>query len=83
MINGFIDETEKYYISNKRSIDPSEYKKQRSLEFTLTVSSFNSHEALFYIYLKDPQMSVQNLSVYALKQNTEKASEELSSGKQF
>ena len=32
LISGFIDETEKYYTNNKRSLDPSEYKKQRCLD---------------------------------------------------
>ena len=34
LISGFFDETEKYYTNNKRSLDPSEYKKkQRRLDF--------------------------------------------------
>ena len=33
LISGFIDETEKYYTNNKCSLDPSEYKKQRCLDF--------------------------------------------------
>ena len=33
LINGFIDETEKYYTNNKCSLDPSEYKKLRCLDF--------------------------------------------------
>ena len=33
LISGFIDETVKYYTNYKRSVDPSEYKKQRCLDF--------------------------------------------------
>ena len=33
LISSFVDETEKYYTYNKRSLDPREYKKQRCLDF--------------------------------------------------
>ena len=33
LISGFIDETEKYYTNNKRSLDRSGYKKQHCLDF--------------------------------------------------
>ena len=86
LISGFIDETEKYYTNNKCSLDPSEYKKQRCLDFqkfTRTVPSYNSQEANFRLFKGSTEISSKLESVGALKQNTESASEELSSTMQI
>ena len=51
--------------------------------FTRTVSSYNSQEAIFKVIKGSTDVSSKLESVGVLKQNTENASEELSSRMQF
>ena len=85
LISGFIDETQMYDTIYKRSFDPSDYKIKRCLnflKFARTESSYKSHKTNQIFNLiegSNPQLSAQNLKLDSLKQNTEIASEELSS----
>ena len=86
LISAFIDETEKYYTNNNRSLDPSEHKKQRFLDSKRSPALFQviTHTKHFFELLeRSTAVSSKLATVDALIQNTENASEELSSGIQF
>ena len=72
LIFGIIDEVEMYGTNNKHSLDLSEHKKQRCLNFRNFAHFFNNYiiRTEYSIEITDPQVSVQNMELLMRRNKT-------------